>query len=276
MESRPSSVTPPPEKEDFHVKTEVVEFNNVVDLKSDKEVSRYFGKMDNRYLTGDSEDSQVVDTKLSLLNANNVYYRRESMESDRFEHKKSDIEKICGLIKSEHVDRRLDREHFGCDEDCGKDKDELYDHESCRIVGPEARRRSFDEEKVKDISVYRLDDKIRFEATSPKVNHGSDDNKMETMENMPLDLSVRSEIRDSYVIERRRSPSPGCRDSYTDSDDSDGPGGKKHGGKAYKKSLMKRYRKCLFRVCFLLILLGFLMTFGPITNRPIIFRIYIK
>lgn len=61
---------------------------------------------------------------------------------------------------------------------------------------------------------------------------------------VPLDLSVSSAARGKC------SPSPAlspCRDYCTDSDDSDGQSGRMSPGgkncKAYKKSLMRRYRE---------------------------------
>lgn len=228
MESRPMSASPGSDEESLCVKTEVVQFNNVMDLKTDREVSRYFGKdaeKGRHQAAGgeeeeEDEENHQVDSRLSLLNSNNVFYRRESVEL-----KKSDldykVDKICGMIKSERVD---------CDSSPPPQRER---YASCDEPDAESRVAESEDEKV-----YRVNE---------KVNYDSDDNKMETVENMPLDLSVRSEIRDSYLMDRRTPPhSPGCRDSYTDSEDSDGPGGKNHGGKAYKKSLMKRYCKLLF------------------------------
>ena len=123
---------------------------------------------------------------------------------------------------------------MGNDYDLIKKEDEDENKEECGD--------SEDEGRLKDRSSIRT---TSTSAASTRTNYDSDDNKMETLDVMPLDLSVRSELRDNY-LERRGTPppSPICRDSCTDSEDSDGgPGGKGNGGKAYKKSLMKRYRK---------------------------------
>lgn len=189
MENRPASVSPKPDEEN-RMKTEVVStYEDVMDLKKDRSPPRYM----------DTEERQChMDPRLSLLNSNNVYYRRES-EDD----------------KSELIE--YDKIKVECDKDC-ESEEEVAD-------------------KVKD----------RSSTPTQRTNYDSDDIKMETLD-IPLDLSVKSEIRDDY-LERRGTPppSPICRDSCTDSDDSDG--GKANGGKAYKKSLMKRYRK-LFTYVF--------------------------
>jgi hypothetical protein len=61
---------------------------------------------------------------------------------------------------------------------------------------------------------------------------------------VPLDLSVTSASRIKCSPSPAQSP---CRDYCTDSDDSDGQSGRMSPGgkncKAYKKSLMRRYRE---------------------------------
>ena len=67
---------------------------------------------------------------------------------------------------------------------------------------------------------------------------------METDTCVPLDLSLNSATRGKYASSPEMSP---LRDYCTDSDDSDGQSGRMSPGgkncKAYKKSLMRRYRK---------------------------------
>ncbi|KAL0276028.1 UNVERIFIED_CONTAM: hypothetical protein PYX00_003706 [Menopon gallinae] len=115
--------------------------------------------------------------------------------------------------------------------------DDLSDDEDCR-----APKKSHPKKSEMYCDKYPEETRTKEDDYGKMSNYDSDDNKMsDSVDNMPLDLSVKSEIRESFLIGRRVTPSPGCRDSCTDSDDSDGPGGKTHGGKAYKKSLMKRY-----------------------------------
>lgn len=73
-------------------------------------------------------------------------------------------------------------------------------------------------------------DRLRERSESPLSVRSSVDDDMEMTGEAPLDLSVKSECRVRMY-----------RDSFTDSDDSDGD--KVNGGKAYKKNLMKRYCK---------------------------------
>lgn len=189
MEQGLSPVSPSPEEETLfgRTKPEIVKFDDVMDLKTDRKVSRYFGK----------EEAEGRSRLVEGL------------------HRRS------GSLGLESEDEMS--------EGCGKTE---------KSIGSEMEVEDDDD-----------GDKTRGagnRSSSPeKSQDDSADNKMETMENMPLDLSVKSDVRDTYLMERRMaSPSsPGCRDSCTDSEDSDGPGGKTH-GKAYKKSLMKRYRKC--------------------------------
>lgn len=239
MDARSNPVSPVPEEENLFGKTEpeVANFDAGMILKTDRKSSPRFVDKDKMEVSENRFDDQGIaegqgqsDSRLS----NGIYYRENCTE----EIKKFKI---------------------------GKTDSELEDSTTSECGGKVAtNQKQLSEENLKserEAERYdRIDEDVDFVEgdesseiknrllNSPGENYGDDgdDNKMETVDNMPLDLSVKSEIRDTYLMDRRMtSPaSPGCRDSCTDSEDSDGPGGKTHGGKAYKKSLMKRYCKC--------------------------------
>ncbi|KAK6636942.1 hypothetical protein RUM43_010606 [Polyplax serrata] len=253
MDVRSSSVSPVPEEMNSMGKSKpelISDDKAAMTLKTERKVSRFADKekkgdvLENRF--DDQEITECQGRSDSRL-SNGIYHGRgaeadEGEEEDSAEEKsKLDLssKRDANCVRTNRVNVRLNQRQYASDGEQELERN----GERFAGIGGDGVESAEDGDDTREME-------IRLSSTGAKYNDDVDEdddenNKMETVDNMPLDLSVKSEIRDTYLMERRMaSPaSPGCRDSCTDSEDSDGPGGKTHGGKAYKKSLMKRYCK---------------------------------